>query len=491
MYYIYLIKLLWKIYVNDKEYEMGKKGKGKEKIGTKKKEKLSSYDFHETNMSDSNESHKTIMQIPSLFAMDATISIEKIGEYWENKFSELKENLKLDKHESLKIIRSMACPFSGLEGIEWTIQPPIELNSDCKPKEKADPYSIISYHKDGVCKKNIIYGGNGECIVQVDLEDHGKTREPHFHILIPGVLDHTSGVQEGHSFSWKICPWLWLLVPVGYNVNTSDDSFKLKEIPLSTKSLATNRIEQLAYSFNEWCIQKIKQLCGTSEQKELLGKIILFSYIMLLVYANDVITAISFAIDNIENSGLEDEDPDIVVIKKIREELKTIRENAQHSRAASISDLVKPATTHSCPVPDHDVLPSKKKVVDFFKGIIEQDNNIVAIDKCISQMASTASKARSEIIDRPIGSSWPPLYSPITTTPSTTTSGEGKKQRLKMQRPSAVSFFTDRNDTNSESEQRVEQTRISREEVEEVIEMLRKNRESSSSSSSSSTSYQP
>lgn len=115
------------------------------------------------------------------------------------------------------IILSLVNPFDGISfsAIRWKYKRRASKDtSNNKSRKKAtdEPYTIVSYfdEQDRVTC-NVIYDGDGNCRFQVDFAKH-ESGDVHWHSLIPGNLDHSSG--EGHALPWQTCPWPWLCVCV-------------------------------------------------------------------------------------------------------------------------------------------------------------------------------------------------------------------------------------------------------------------------------------
>jgi hypothetical protein len=132
-----------------------------------------------------------------------------------------------DKSVLDDVLRSMADPFrSNGTDIVWTLVPKVQPNPSAdqnlggkklKNRHKilqGPAWSIVSFADadTGTIRRNMIYNGEGDAIVQVDF-GHGQTVGIHCHTLVRGNLEHTSTTQEDHLFPLYEVPWMWLCVP--------------------------------------------------------------------------------------------------------------------------------------------------------------------------------------------------------------------------------------------------------------------------------------
>jgi hypothetical protein len=125
------------------------------------------------------------------------------------------------------VMRSMANPFrSNGTDIVWTLVRRVMPNPSAddrlggkklKNRHKVlrgPAWSIVSFvdPETGIVRRNMIYNGDGDAIVQVDF-GHGQTTGIHCHALVQGNLAHTASSTEDHLFPMYDVPWMWLCVP--------------------------------------------------------------------------------------------------------------------------------------------------------------------------------------------------------------------------------------------------------------------------------------
>ena len=169
---------------------------------------------------------KLNLYIPNFFVTEKMLGDEVPAEWskgkkWQDFYGVaqnellLKAETETDKKFISNFFKNMHRPFNPslrYPHQPWKFNVP-RLSSE--RNHKADPFSITPIHNNKAITQNIIYGSSGECIAQVDFEDHGSG-DVHWHVLIPGIFDHSSG--KNHAFNWRTCPWFWLSIPVDLNM---------------------------------------------------------------------------------------------------------------------------------------------------------------------------------------------------------------------------------------------------------------------------------
>jgi hypothetical protein len=124
------------------------------------------------------------------------------------------------------VIKSMENPFAANDSpITWAISPRVFrdplLNVRLAGKKLAarhrallqgTPWSIRCFGEPGVGpRKNVIYGGDGHAIAQVDF-GHSSVGI-HVHALVRGNAEHAPVIAEDHLFRLRAVPWAWCVIP--------------------------------------------------------------------------------------------------------------------------------------------------------------------------------------------------------------------------------------------------------------------------------------
>eukprot|EP00672_Neobodo_designis_P008457 CAMPEP_0174855690 /NCGR_PEP_ID=MMETSP1114-20130205/33962_1 /TAXON_ID=312471 /ORGANISM="Neobodo designis, Strain CCAP 1951/1" /LENGTH=270 /DNA_ID=CAMNT_0016090441 /DNA_START=35 /DNA_END=847 /DNA_ORIENTATION=+ len=126
------------------------------------------------------------------------------------------------------VVVSMSDPFRSNDSeIVWTLTPKVQPNPSVDDRLggkklknrhrilRGAPWSIATFvdADTGVVRRNMIYGGDGDAIAQIDF-GHGQSCGIHCHALVKGNLEHTAASQDDHAFPMLEVPWMWLCVPL-------------------------------------------------------------------------------------------------------------------------------------------------------------------------------------------------------------------------------------------------------------------------------------